>query len=72
MSGKTTHVVELWIQRPYKVYIDDDDGSMTKHQMEEIAIARAIDGDENLTLCDDMGIESEDILSVRYQYDLDD
>lgn len=72
LENSTVHVVELWIKRPYKVYIKDADRSMTDTQIMAAAIAQAIDSDKNLTLCDDMDIEGEDILSVEYQYDLDD
>jgi len=68
-----THVVELWISRPYKVYVEDPDNSMTDAQAEEKAKQMALEDEANITSQDeDRGIEEQDIVQAVCQYDLDD
>ena len=68
-----THVVELWISRPYKVYVEDPENSMTDEQAEQKAKQMALEDENNISpLDEDLGIEEQDIVQAIYQYDLDD
>ncbi len=67
-----THVVELWIKRLYKVYVEDPDNSMTNEQAEAKAKEMALEDDDNLSIVDDFEMEEQDIVYADYQYDLDD
>ena len=67
-----THVVELWIKRLYKVYVEDPANSMTNEQAEAKAKEMALEDDNNLSIVDDFEMEEQDIVYADYQYDLDD
>lgn len=55
-----THCVNLSIKRFYKCYIEDDKCEMTDSQLREIAMNRALSG-ENLVADEEMGTEDQDI-----------
>lgn len=64
-----THAVEVGIVRYYKVYVDDPDDEMTTEEIERLARGLAADEDE-LTPDPEIGIAREDVVSVKYQYDI--
>lgn len=66
-----THSVELVIKRFYRVYVEDENNSMTEAEIIEAAKRQAVEDENNLTLSEDMEIEPEDIVDADYQYDID-
>lgn len=65
-----THVVELVIQRFYRVYVDDKDDSMTNEQAVEKAKQMAVESEDNLSEDLDLDIEPEDITHAFWEYDI--
>lgn len=66
-----THIVELVIKRFYRVYVEDEDNSMTEAQIIENAKRQAVEDENNLTPSDGMDIEPDDIVAAEYQDDID-
>lgn len=66
------HAVELAIKRFFKVYVPDEDGTMTEEQIIETAKRMALEDQNNIT--EDLeisDIEPDDILGADWEYDLD-
>lgn len=65
------HVVEAVIIRYYKVYVQDENESMAKDQALAAAKEMILEGqDESLVLDDELEIESDDIISMQYSYEV--
>lgn len=65
------HVVEAVIIRYYKVYVQDENESMAKDQALAAAKEMILEGqDESLVLDDGLEIESDDIISMQYSYEV--
>lgn len=65
-----THAVELIIKRFYRVYVEDEDDSMTEAQIIDAAKRQAVESEDNLSLSEEMEIEPDDIVAAEYQYDI--
>lgn len=69
-SNETIHVVEAVIKRFYKVYVEDEDSSMTNEQILAKAKEMILDDQDNIDLDIELDIEDHDIVSLAHQYDL--
>ena len=66
-----THAVELVVKRFYKVYVEDENGSMTNEEIEAIARQQLLDDDNpDSSLDAEMNeIEPQDIITAQWEYD---
>lgn len=64
-----THAVNVAIIRYYKVYVEDEECSMTDVEVEQKAREMILDEQDD-ALCEDeeLGIEPDDIVSMQYGY----
>jgi hypothetical protein len=63
-----THVIGVAIRRFYKVYVDDENGTMTSAEAKQQAM-KQIEKDGEAALTEDMNeVEPQDILALRYDY----
>ena len=66
----TTHVIEVAIRRFYKVYVEDENDTMTSAEAKQQAI-KQIEEDGEAALTEDIElneVEPQDILALRYDY----
>lgn len=66
----TTHVIEVAIRRFYKVYVEDENDTMTEAEAEQQAM-KQIEEDGEAALTEDIElneVEPQDILALRYDY----
>lgn len=64
-----THVVELEIRRFYRVYIEDENDSLTGSEIADKAKEEVLEHqDAVLTEDPDLEIEPQDILNASYEY----
>lgn len=68
----TIHVVELVASRFCKVFVEDEDESMTNEQIVEKAKKQFLEDDDPDSYLDDEmnDIAPQDIISASYQYDI--
>ena len=64
-----THAVNVAIIRYYKVYVEDEECSMTDVEVEQKAREMILEEQDNV-LCEDeeLEIEPDDIVSMQYGY----
>ena len=64
-----THAVNVAIIRYYKVYVEDEECSMTDVEVEQKAREMILEEQDN-ALCEDeeLEIEPDDIVSMQYGY----
>ena len=64
-----THAVNVAIIRYYKVYVEDEECSMTDVEVEQKAREMILEEQDN-ALCEDeeLEIEPDDIISMQYGY----
>lgn len=64
-----THAVNVAIIRYYKVYVEDEECSMTDVEVEQKAREMILDEQDD-ALCEDeeLEIEPDDIISMQYGY----
>lgn len=66
----TTHVIEVEIRRFYKVYVDDENDTMTEAEAEQQA-RKQIEEDGEDAITEDIElneVEPQDILALHYDY----
>lgn len=66
----TTHVIEVEIRRFYKVYVDDENDTMTNAEAEQQA-RKQIEEDGEAAITEDIElneVEPQDILAIHYSY----
>ena len=64
-----THVVELEIRRFYRVYVEDENDSLTGSEITDKAKEEALEHQDTvLTEDPDLEIDPQDILNASYEY----
>ena len=66
----TTHVIEVEVRRFYKVYVEDENDTLTETEAKQQAM-KQIEEDGEAALTEDIElneVEPQDILALRYDY----